>query len=245
MNADELMERLRDPREQEDHLYFEAADAIEAQAREIERLTRGWNTCIEVLFKAQGECDTLRAEVAAIRAQEPVAGMTQEMIDDICFELDGLSKPLERSDVIYSEDYPKAYEALLLAVKFFSSYEAKPAAPVPTQDVSALVEVMQEAADRLEGIKGGSVSDTIAMMRAALSSAQAAPARVVPEWQPIETAPKDGKSVLVLRTGDLWPGVAFLSGRNRWHWSTSGAWAGQPSYWMPLPAAPKQKGGAA
>ncbi len=59
-------------------------------------------------------------------------------------------------------------------------------------------------------------------------------------WLPIETAP-NGASVLILRRGDLYPGVAFLS-LDRWHWSSSGAWAGHPTHWQPLPAPPAQRG---
>ncbi len=65
------------------------------------------------------------------------------------------------------------------------------------------------------------------------------------EWQPIETAPKDGTHVLLYRSGEyasLHEGYWKLS-----HFGGSHAWGGagwtfagfdQPTHWMPLPAPP-------
>jgi hypothetical protein len=62
----------------------------------------------------------------------------------------------------------------------------------------------------------------------------------VTTWQPIETAPKDGRRVLTVR-GNGYVGVM------QWH-ATPGRWfadayialtEAQPTHWMPLPEAPK------
>ena len=63
-------------------------------------------------------------------------------------------------------------------------------------------------------------------------------------WQPIETAPRDGTSVLV--TGDKLVVVAYVH-KNRWymphHSSTTGtelsSWIREPTHWMPLPDLPE------
>lgn len=63
------------------------------------------------------------------------------------------------------------------------------------------------------------------------------------EWQPIETAPKDGTKVLAVLNRRIMD--AFATPRNDgpaiW---TFGMWSGehiQPTHWMPLPAAPKEQ----
>jgi hypothetical protein len=57
------------------------------------------------------------------------------------------------------------------------------------------------------------------------------------EWQPIELAPKDGRSFLAVRGG-----APFIcrwgAGANIWQ-QDSGEWR-DPKYWMPLPARPAQ-----
>lgn len=64
------------------------------------------------------------------------------------------------------------------------------------------------------------------------------------EWQPIETAPKDGQSLLV------WCPIRNRGGRatvaywdDYWSLTHPGGWAEDddcdPTHWMPLPAPPK------
>jgi hypothetical protein len=43
--------------------------ALEAQATEIGRLDAGWSSCADALVKTIEECDELRAELAALKAQ--------------------------------------------------------------------------------------------------------------------------------------------------------------------------------
>ena len=67
------------------------------------------------------------------------------------------------------------------------------------------------------------------------------------DWQPIETAPKDGTKVLVWSNSNVWnePDVAYWGRSNPLN---QPAWAGghcrvshidQPTHWMPLPPPPK------
>lgn len=72
--------------------------------------------------------------------------------------------------------------------------------------------------------------------RAALAAS--APSREVPGWMPIETAPKDGKDLLVFTTDQL-VRLAFFDRAREGVWS---CWPGReriyPTHWIPLPAAP-------
>lgn len=64
---------------------------------------------------------------------------------------------------------------------------------------------------------------------------------LTPQWQPIETAPKDGTTVLVCdRLGDC--SVASYWARKPTYWDGNwgdGEYETRPSHWMPLPAAPE------
>jgi hypothetical protein len=63
------------------------------------------------------------------------------------------------------------------------------------------------------------------------------------EWQPIETAPKDGRLSLVRKSGgDEWCGTftAYWSAaRGAWFYSQDRSVA-TPTHWMPLPNPPKE-----
>lgn len=62
------------------------------------------------------------------------------------------------------------------------------------------------------------------------------------DWQPIETAPKDGKSILVVNGN--WIVTAHWH-RSQQCWASCGPtyerlpWDEQPTHWMPLPEPPK------
>lgn len=62
------------------------------------------------------------------------------------------------------------------------------------------------------------------------------------EWQPIETAPKDGTAILIAKSPcDHWAGmfVAYWSDDlDEWFYSINRI-VRQPTHWMPLPAAPE------
>lgn len=70
------------------------------------------------------------------------------------------------------------------------------------------------------------------------------------EWQPIETAPKDGTDILLLCVSKArsFGGTRVLQGS--WSgntgyekWYTMCNYVMQPTHWMPLPAAPAEGGG--
>ena len=67
----------------------------------------------------------------------------------------------------------------------------------------------------------------------------------VPEWQPIETAPKDGSAILAWAEGTTTT-VYWDEGLESWELCQCGAFADSgefwPQYWMPVPAAPKPGG---
>lgn len=59
------------------------------------------------------------------------------------------------------------------------------------------------------------------------------------DWQPIETAPKDGTEILACTRGTKWPPQIVWweayggRGRGQWFYSPDGySW---PTHWMPLP----------
>ncbi len=64
------------------------------------------------------------------------------------------------------------------------------------------------------------------------------------DWQPIETAPDDGRDMLLFGPWDMTHGeyqIGYWSGEN-WHFQ-SDLWIGddeefQPTHWMPLPEPP-------
>lgn len=61
-------------------------------------------------------------------------------------------------------------------------------------------------------------------------------------WRPIETAPKDGKNVLIA-SGSGEVGEARFHGEDGWWWinnDPTDAWGSEvyPTHWMPLPAQP-------
>lgn len=125
-----------------------------------------------------------------------------------------------------------------------------PASKEPVADERAaefddLIDVYQSAQ------KDGSLDDR-ANARAALKSAYRAALATAQTWQPIETAPKDGKILLLM--GDTihigyWSDEKYAA-RPKPYWATVASWFGvtwmrnnQPTHWMPLPAAPAKPEG--
>lgn len=62
------------------------------------------------------------------------------------------------------------------------------------------------------------------------------------EWQPIETAPKDGRHILVWSSGDECEMVYFCRESNMWatSWESDLDYNNLciPKFWMPLPQPP-------
>jgi len=54
-------------------------------------------------------------------------------------------------------------------------------------------------------------------------------------WQPISTAPKAGRDLILLLTPSRFPQVAYS---NTW-WTAGFSVEVTPTHWMPLPAAPQ------
>lgn len=67
-------------------------------------------------------------------------------------------------------------------------------------------------------------------------------------WEPIETAPKDGTSILVYEETE-WPEIFVAYHKNdSWGWTKEGNFGEDgdyfnhsPSHWMPLPNPPEPK----
>lgn len=61
------------------------------------------------------------------------------------------------------------------------------------------------------------------------------------EWQPIETAPKDGTEILGFRESFVWcdkyAAIRFISDTNEWRHVDRAVFL-NPTHWMPLPAPP-------
>ena len=59
------------------------------------------------------------------------------------------------------------------------------------------------------------------------------------DWQPIETAPKDGTRILVSWTFGGWNIARCLTPSGRWMTQYDRPLAVQPTHWMPLPEPPR------
>lgn len=62
------------------------------------------------------------------------------------------------------------------------------------------------------------------------------------EWQPIDTAPKDGEVLLLMATHHqmLYPKPEMIVGYyDKGWWSNGGHTLSHVTHWMPLPEAPK------
>lgn len=64
----------------------------------------------------------------------------------------------------------------------------------------------------------------------------------VPEWQPIETAPRDGSVVLAVNTKAIWPEACICEFRDGiWCLEADDGWAVRPTHWMLLPTPPGEE----
>ncbi len=65
------------------------------------------------------------------------------------------------------------------------------------------------------------------------------PAALAGEWQPIETAPRDGRPVLLNRAGSslVHTGIYVTAGNTGW-WRDAHGYKCEPSSWRPLPPPP-------
>ena len=210
-------------------------DALEALGREVAELKlRAGNGYSRKIEELTAERDQARAELAAIRAQEPVAWQT--------FDGEGGYEYRSYEDnESYADDWQRRNPKYRLSGLVTKLY----AAPVPTQDVGALVEALESVCTWMESqseaqSKGGHATFDLMMLReqrdiarAALSRAQAAPARVVPDGYvlvPVEpTRAMDEASYATLPKNQLHLGYDIF----------------RRSYRAMLAAAPQQKGGAA
>ena len=112
MTTEDLIARLRDTTALSDPLLtHEAADALEALGREIERLSEVNADQYGALDLASRECTALRAELAAIRAQEPVAVVESDAPGGIAYTPAGLE--LVDGQELYAS--PAAKDAGLVA----------------------------------------------------------------------------------------------------------------------------------
>jgi len=112
------------------------------------------------------------------------------------------------------------------------------------------LEALKDAKERLHWYEPSDRADAekatdeklSAQMDAAIAAYEAEavqPVQAAPNWQPIETAPKDGKESLFY-TEEMGQVVMYWEGRDkRWETGFNEGDSLTPSHWMPLPAAPR------
>lgn len=61
------------------------------------------------------------------------------------------------------------------------------------------------------------------------------------EWQPIETAPKDGTEIILWNKSWQSPHSGYYGWRGWEQAYECGPWKNQPTHWMPLPEPPKRR----
>ena len=111
---------------------------------------------------------------------------------------------------------------------------------IVTKEEQELYETLQDLWDRTE-----SVDDVFEELSGYINGIRSAQSQPVPEWQQIDTAPKDGSAILAWAEGTTTT-VYWHEVLESWELCHCGAFAesGQfwPQYWMPLPAAPTRGG---
>lgn len=233
MTTQDLIARLRDTSALSDPLVtHEAADALEAQGREIERLkrdiqrqTEAFNAVADALNKAAPERDTLRAELEAIRGKgqsSVVAGALYDFMGWLTSR---------RTQLVLSDRDPAgpAVDAIVdfskmrglhlddADVKDWQTKLASPVSPATGVEVNALAKRVKRIANEFfAGDDRGDKAAARAIMAmeveankaltsdAALSQSQPAHAGVVEGWKlvPVEPTPE------MIRQGRITPCTA-------------------------------------
>lgn len=138
----------------------------------------------------------------------------------------------------------------------YAALAAAPVAPSPDRLVDALIRIGlidADARDNPEGYDGGETMRRFAALAATLGEAPVAQAaQPVAQWQPIETAPKDGTSILVFPPTWVnkpcsiakWDTDQYAK-KPRPYWrrdddqgQVSYSRNTPPTHWLPLPEAP-------
>lgn len=116
------------------------------------------------------------------------------------------------------------------------------AAPAPAQETGPCA--CDDGGSKCKYLNGSPLCD----QPAPAPGAEVPRVEVAATWQPIETAPKDGKDYLFYKKGHIsearWLGEGKGFGGNGWSYDLEANIANgrneQPTHWMPLPEAPQQ-----
>lgn len=137
-------------------------------------------------------------------------------------------------DQIKAEYASNDYNPELLLQHLLHHVEASPASVPEVTDGMAIA--FHNALT--DGSIGQSEVDEIKTgLRAAIASAPTPPVSE-DRWQPIETAPKYGRELILILTPSGFPQVTYS---NTW-WIGGFSVECKPTHWMPLPKAPEMEG---
>lgn len=165
----------------------------------------------------------------ALAPSQPAAAPIDERP---CIVRDDCKWPACRLDCIIDSRNQKAREGKSLA---------ELTAPSPADARVGLTDEQREAIQRAIDYADMSDRDSDAeALRALLAIPLPEPRAEVTDWQPIETAPKDGTLVLLVATRHsmLYPNPEMIVGAYRRGWWSGPAVLSHVTHWMPLPAAP-------
>lgn len=76
------------------------------------------------------------------------------------------------------------------------------------------------------------------LLRLAAVETELAALKAKMQWQPIKTAPRIGRNLILLLTPSGWPQVAYS---DTWHMAGFSVEC-KPTYWLPLPEPPAERG---
>lgn len=109
------------------------------------------------------------------------------------------------------------------------------AASVDVAGLMELAEAISNAAyaSAVDDVNGAGADSTKEVEAEAALESALRMALAAREWQPIETAPKDGRQLILLLTPSGLPQVAYS---NTW-WTAGFSVECKPTHWIPLPAA--------